>query len=52
MNITFTTESLLILLAYAITILFFGALLYFFVKLAVKHGIEEAFDKLKKDGKI
>lgn len=52
MSIVFTMESLLILLAYAICILFFGSLIYFFVKLAVKHGIEEAFDKLKKDGKI
>lgn len=26
--------------------------LYWTVRFAVKHGIEEAFDKLKKDGKI
>ena len=52
MNIGLAMEPLLVLLAYAISILFFGALLYFFIKLAVKHGIEEAFDKLRKDGKI
>lgn len=52
MSMAFTMESLLILLTYTIFILFFGSLIYFFVKLAVKHGIEEAFDKLRKDGKI